>query len=427
MKQPVFALIDCNNFFVSCERIFRPDLEGKPVVVLSSNDGCVVARSNEAKALGIPMAAPAFKYREVFRRHNVVQFSGNFALYGEISRRITLALTSITPRIEVYSVDESFLDLTSLDITDLTGWGRAVREQILRWIGVPVSVGIAPTKSLAKLAADRAKRQPETGGVLSLEKSWTEPLKATPLESVWGIGWRLAPRLRALGLTTAYDVARLPTDLARQLFGSIRGEQLVRELNGQCCLPLEREGRLQKSIARTRTFGAETADPEVLEAAIASFTARAAFRLRREGQLARKAGLFITTNKHKPGYQVWSREIRLDMPSADTGLITGKLIEVMGRLVDSSREYHRAGVWLSDFVPAHALQTDLLGRVNPAEHDRSMSRLGAVDRLNARYGKNTVHYAAEALGSAWEPKHVARSPSYVAGWDELAPVRPLFS
>ena len=219
----IFALVDCNNFFVSCERIFRPDLEGKPVVVLSSNDGCAVARSNEAKALGIPMGAPAFKYRDVFERHNIVKFSANFDLYGDISRRIITILTTITPKIEVYSVDESFLDLSELAITDYTAWGEMVREKIMQWVGVPVSIGIAPTKTLAKLASDRAKKEPDLRGVLDLAtitpEARNEYLRAFPIEDIWGIGRKLSPRLRAIGVGTAGQLADLRVQQAQQLMG----------------------------------------------------------------------------------------------------------------------------------------------------------------------------------------------------------------
>jgi DNA polymerase V len=427
VKQPIFALIDCNNFFVSCEKIFRPDLEGKPVVVLSSNDGCVVARSNEAKAVGIPMAAPAFKYRRIFQDYGVVQFSANFELYGDISRRITQLLISITPRIEIYSVDESFLDLSQLRIADYEQWGKMVREKILQWVGIPVSIGIAPSKTLAKLASDRGKKAPELGGVLDLysapEEILERHLRDLPLGDIWGIGRRLAPSLRALGLSTAYDIAQLSPKLARQLIGSIHGEQMVRELNGESCYPLYREGAMQKSIARTRTFGEDTDDIGALEAAIATFVTKAAHRLRKDRLLTHRAGLFLCTNKHKPGYKTWSREIKLDMPTADTGLLINKLTKLLGGMVQPHLSYHRAGVWLHDFIPAQALQTDLLGFVDPVAHDRSTSRMQAVDGLNLRYGRHAVHYAAEDLGTRWQPKYHLRSPRYATHWDELATVR----
>jgi len=424
MKRPIFALIDCNNFFVSCERIFRPDLEDKPVAVLSSNDGCVVARSNEVKALGIPMAAPAFKYREIFDRHSIVKFSANLELYGNMSRRITELLTTITPRIEVYSVDESFLDLSQLDIRDYTAWGDAVRESILRWTGLPVSIGIAPSKTLAKLASDRGKKQLSLGGVLSLvdNPQLDQHLSEVPVDNVWGIGWRLNPKLRAEGLNSALHLAQLRPQRAQQLMG-IRGRQLVAELNGVCCFGLDLEHQKPKSIMRSRTFGEDTNQVGVVEAALASFATTAAFRLRRSNQLARRAGIFIDTNKHKSGFRRWSRETIYQVPTADTGQLISDVVALFSEVYNPRMSYHRAGVWLGDFMPADYLQTDLLGVVSPAAHDHSQARMLAVDTLNERFGKRTVHYAAEDLAQTWQPRHHIRSPRYTTNVAELPQVK----
>lgn len=422
----VTALIDCNNFFVSCERLFRPDLEGKPVVVLSSNDGVVVARSNEAKAIGIPMGAPAFKYRELFNRHGVVQFSANFELYGDISRRVTQLLTTITPRIEIYSIDESFLDITTLPIGVYETWGREVVRRIQQYVGIPVSMGIAPTKTLAKLAAERAKKDPELDGVLSLVDTPPRLLgyyrQAVTLEDIWGIGRRLAPKLRGEGLATAEDIAKWRIQRARQFMG-VRGEQLVRELNGQSCFGLEMEHKIRKSIARTRTFGEDTGNAQVIEAAIASFTAQAAYKLRVEGQLARRAALFLATNQHKPGYRKWGREVMFPLPTADTGQLISALVETLGTVYQTGQLYHRAGIMLYDFVPAYLLQTDLFQNANPEAHDKSTWRMQAIDNINRRFGKHRIHYAAEDLGNSWQPKHQLRSPRYVSRWEELPAAR----
>ncbi len=422
MTRPLFALIDCNNFFVSCERVFRPDLEGKPVVVLSSNDGCAVARSNEAKALGIPMGAPAFKYRQLFKDRAVVQFSANFELYGDISKRITMLLTSITPRIEVYSVDESFLDLSQLDIGDLEAWGKMVRQKILEWVGIPVSIGIAHTKTLAKLATEHAKKHIESNGVLKLSPDNVDILSETPIQDIWGIGWRLAPRLKAEGINNALGLAQLDPRRAQQLLG-IHGRQMVAELNGISCHDLQREGKLQKSIARTRTFGEDTSRANVIEAALANFTAQACYRLRREHQLARRAGFFLTTSRYKPGYRTWNREVRFSTPTADTGFILHTLAEQFAEVYSPSQLYHRAGVFLYDFTPAGKLQTDLLGYVDVSLFDRATSRMQAIDSVNTRWGKYTIRTAAEDLANTWEPKHRLRSPRYVSNWTELPKVK----
>lgn len=425
MKSTVFALIDCNNFFVSCEKVFRPDLEGQPVVVLSSNDGCVVARSNEAKALKIPMGAPAFKYRQLFKSEKVVQFSANFELYGDMSRRIVQVLTAVTPRIEIYSIDESFLDLSQLPIKDYGAWGRRICQKIWREIGIPVSIGIAPTKTLAKLASERAKKTPSLEGTLSLvglgEKELAAYRAQLPLQDVWGVGWRLAPKLRTYGLTNADELSHLSPKLAGQLMG-VRGRQLIAELNGISCFKFEPLHKKAQTIARTRTFGEDVNELHIIESAIASFAVQAAYRLRHSGQLTRRAALFLTTSRHKPGYKSWSSEVRFEQPTADSGLLAETLVAALAKLHDKHSLYHRAGVWLYDFVSADKLQTDLLGHVSVEAHDKSANRMAALDVLNSRYGRGTVHFAAEDLARDWQPKHRLRSPRYVSNWNELPEV-----
>lgn len=417
-----FALIDCNNFFVSCERLFRPDLEGKPVVVLSSNDGCVVARSNEAKRLGIPMGAPAFQWRDSFQRNNVTMFSANFGLYGDISKRITALLTTVTPRIEVYSVDESFLDISTLPLKDHAAWGHAVRQSILKNIGVPVSIGIAPSKTLAKLGAEISKQQEGYGGVFNFidiaEEACHDALNSVPIGDVWGVGWRLTPKLKAEGISTAWALSQLRPQYAQSLMG-IHGRQLVAELNGTACHGLAREHKAAQSILRSRTFGEDSSEAYVLESAIASMAARAAFSLRREGLLAARIGFFTETSRHKPGYRRWTRDVRLHQPTNDTGHITTLLVAELGKIFSPRQQYHRLGVYLYELIPETALQTDILGQVNPAEHDRRVARMQAVDAINAKHGRGKMYYAAEGLGSAWQPKHHIRSPQYVSDWNEL--------
>lgn len=428
MQDKIFVLIDCNNFFVSCERVFRPDLEGKPVVVLSSGDGCVVARSNEAKRLGVPMGAPAFKYRQLFDSSNITRFSGNFELYGDISRRITALLTTITPRIEIYSVDESFLDITQLGIADYVAWGKMVRESIWRHVGVPVSIGIATSKTLAKLASEIAKQHDEYGGVFSFlnlapeEKS--EFLHALPVQEVWGVGWRLAPKLRAEGVSTALALACMRPQRAQQLMG-IHGRQMVSELNGVSCYPLAGEHRAAKSIMRSRTFGEDTTEAHVLEAAIATLGARAAYQLRAEHLLAGRIGLFTTTNRHKPGYRRWVREIRLDTPTNDSGQIISLLVQELDGVYSRAQRYHRLGVFLYDLVHEDAFQPDIFGHVDTTGHDRAKARMKAVDTINNAWGRGKIRYAAENLSSSWQPKQQIRSPRYVSNWDELPKARIL--
>lgn len=422
----VYVLIDCNNFFVSCERLFRPDLEGKPVVVLSSNDGCVVARSNEAKQAGIPMGAPAFKHRHTFRQHNIHQFSGNFELYGDVSKRITSLLTTITPRIEIYSVDESFLDISQLPIKDYTAWGHMVQQSILRHIGVPVSIGIARTKTLAKMAAEVGKQRQQYGGVadfVAMPKPERDALLASmPINEVWGIGWRLAPKLRAEGVGNALALSTLRPQRAQQLMG-VNGRKLVSELNDISCHKLEHEGRVVQSIMRSRTFGEDTNIQHALEAAIATLGAQAAFRLRRSRLLTRRIGVMVTTNKHKPGYRRWYQEVVLSTPTQDSGQIISLLVDELASIFSDKQMYHRLGVSLHDFVPQGSLQTDLFRTVDIPGHDRAQARMQALDAINQKWGRGRIRYAAEDLDKTWQPKHHIRSPRYVSNWDELPEAR----
>lgn len=471
MKKPVFALIDCNNFFVSCERIFRPDLEGKPVVVLSSNDGCAVARSNEAKALGIPMGLPAFKLNSYgvpvspwldavqgsnenrTRRTNgygerdsqahdtvmlqkqsnppgfarlgssagqaeVVCFSANFSLYGDISKRIIDILTTITPRTEVYSVDESFLDLSQLPINDYKEWGIWVARKIQEWVGVPVSIGIAPSKTLAKLASEWAKKHPEEKGATCALEDYEEMLRKTPLKDIWGVGWRFAPKLQAEGINNALELSRLSTKRARQLMG-INGAQMVSELNGQACHQLELMGKAPKMISRTRTFGEDTNNYEVVQAALINFVTKAAYSLRKSDLMARKIAIFTTSNKHKPGYKSWYQERHLTSATADSGQLSSVANELLENIFSHSVEYHRAGIILSDFVPRTSLQLDVFRNIDPVVHDNSVARMQAVDYINDKFGKEHIRLAAEELDKAWEPKYKLRSPRYTTHWEEL--------
>jgi DNA polymerase V len=417
----ILALIDCNNFFVSCERLFRPELEGRPVVVLSSNDGCAISRSREAKDLGIPMGAPFFKFRDVFKRHGVVTFSANFELYGDISERITNLLASITPNIEVYSVDESFLDLTALDIADYQAWGHVVRDTVFKNIGVPVSIGIATSKTLAKLASDRAKKVPGLEGSLALigPGSPTDAyLAQMPVQDIWGVGWKLAPKLKAEGVHTALDLRQLSPKRAQQLMG-IHGRHMVYELNGTSCLPLQRITKPQQMIMRGRMFGEDTREFYVVESAVANLTARAAAALRREHQLARRAVVILRTNRHKPGYQQVSESVRFYTPTADTGLLCSQLIAMLRRTFNPALEYHKADVLLYDFIPEDSLQTDLFGSVNLATDDRSRGRMQALDAINRRHGSRTIHFAAEDLSRAWQPRKKLCSPRYTSAWSDL--------
>lgn len=435
-----FALIDCNNFFVSCERLFRPDLEQKPVVVLSNNDGVVIARSNQAKQLSIPMGAPVFKYKTLFKQQGVIQFSANFELYGNISARIVELLAKASPKIEVYSIDEAFLDITNLPIADYQKWGNKLGQRIQKQIGIPVSVGIAPTKTLAKLAAEHAKQGQTDNAATYIAPTAATPfntkgstfnlfggvLRATPIEKVWGVGRQLAPKLRTEGLATAYDLRRLTSGCARQLMG-IHGRRMVAELNGISCYPLGPEDKAVKSIARGRTFGQNTSDFYAVLSAIASFAARAAYRLRQSRQLTKGLSVILTAAQHtNNGKQQFVKSIRLNQPTADTGVLTSAAVNLVQQIHNPSLLYHRAGIFLYDFIDDKTLQTDLLGRVNVSSHDSSTRRMQALDQINRRFGRDKLVFGAARMNQAWQSKKSNASPRYTTDINELPKTRIAF-
>jgi DNA polymerase V len=357
----------------------------------------------------------------------VVRFSANFELYGDISRRITHLLTGITPRTEVYSVDESFLDLSTLEITGYGQWGKEVRARLLREVGIPVSIGIAYTKTLAKLANTRAKRDDALGGVLDLiglPREIHDPyLKSTPVKSIWGVGWRLAPKLQAEGVYNAYDLARLRPARAGWLMG-VHGRQLAAELNGRACHPLEPYGRVRQTVMKGRMFGEDTDRFDVIEAAVASMTARAALVLRRDGLAALGASLSLSTDRHKPGYRRQQCVVRFGAPTADTGRISSELISAARAGFNPGAKYHRANVLLYDLMPDRTFQADLWGEIDPEASQAAQDRSQALDSINDRYGPGTVRYAAEDLSQAWQPRRRLRSPRYTTEWDELPVIKP---
>jgi DNA polymerase V len=474
----MYALIDSNNFFVSCERLFRPELHSIPVVVLSSNDGCAISRSNEAKRLGVAMGEPIFKLRSRFtviagndlrgfyiwaqkhpdwitrlRRAStaaadpeqpyitavtpygtlppLVVFSANFELYGDISERITALLATVAPHIEVYSVDESFLDLTELAINDYTAWGITLQRSIRQTVGIPVSVGIAPTKTLCKVANHYAKTHPDCQGAFYVNPhqntnpaSFIQPLEVlrhTPVNDIWGVGWRLSPKLHAEGIHTALDMMRMRPRHAQRLMG-IHGRQMVYELNGIRCLALQVDHKPRQMICRGRQFGADTNDLHVIMAAIASLGAKAAKQLRHENRLATRAAVILRTNRLKPNYQSAYIPVRLYTPTADTGILCSHLARAAAQHAPANLMYHKADVILDDLVCTDSLQTDLLGSVDVIANAKSTRRMHALDALNARYGPGTLRYAAENLSNAWCPRKTMASPPYTTAWASLPTV-----
>ncbi|HWZ65781.1 MAG TPA: Y-family DNA polymerase [Patescibacteria group bacterium] len=420
MLKPVYALVDCNNFFVSCERVFRPDLWDKPVAVLSNNDGCIVARSNEVKALGIPMAVPYFKVSDVLKQNNVTLFSGNFQLYGDFSQRVTQILQQESPDIEVYSVDESFLEISSLPIKDYEAWARTLKAKIFKWTGIPVSIGIAPTKTLAKAAADFAKKNESTEGGFSIvgdDTKHLELLKWLPIGDVWGIGWRTTPKLQEYGIRTAYDIS-LASDTWVQSQLNIRGVKTAHELKGESCYELESNNEPQKSIAHTRSFPHAVRNYYELEGAIATFAAQTAAKLRSQQELAGAVMTFLRTSKYTKIQHSGSHVVTLLPPTAETGKIVAAALEGLQAIYDPDFGYKKGGITLFDLKPRAAWQLELGGNI--ADIDRQAALMATIDQLNNHYHTRLVRHAIEHTErSDWRSRQQQRSPNYTTNWAEL--------
>lgn len=423
-RAPVFALIDCNNFFVSCERVFRPDLWDKPVVVLSNNDGCIVARSNEVKALGVPMAVPLFTVKHILEAAGVTLFSGNFRLYGDFSQRVVQILQNAAPHVEVYSVDESFLEISSLQITDYRAWAADLQEQIFQWTGIPVSIGVAGTKTLAKAASEYAKKTPATQGVYAIETEAQREklLQWLPVGDIWGIGWRTAPKLRQRGISTAAQLIEVSDQWAQAQL-SIRGLQTIKELRGEVWLSLTEASEPQQSIARTRSFGRNIREYYELEGAIATFAAQAAARLRAQHEVAGAVLVFLRTAQRSEEHKGASTLIPLFQPSADTGAIIEAAVQGLQAIYDPDFSYKKGGIVLVDLKSDSATQVSLF-EMAPERLDRQQRLMQAVDQLNHRYNTRLVRHASEHLErQSWHSKQQQKSPAYTTSWNELPIVR----
>ncbi len=402
-----FALCDCNNFFVSCERLLRPDLEGKPVIVLSCNDGCVISRSNEAKALGIPMGEPFFKIRALAEARGVTVFSTNFALYHEISRRVMAILSRYTGRMETYSVDEAFLDLSIASLADPLEYAREIRGTLLREIGIPVSIGIASTKTLAKLAAEKGKKDPASGGVFSLEGLDLDSfLETVPVGDVWGIGRRCTASLARFGIRTARHFRDAGDEWLRRHF-SIRAVHTAWELRGISCIRLVEEDPLQKSIQVSRSFGRPVSDLESLKEAVTAHTVSAAERLRRQGLAAGTVQVYIATSRFRDGFFAPAVTMKMRAPTSSTLSLVKAALEGLERIYAPGHAFVKAGVLLLDLVPDGVVQQGLFdGEEARKKRERDRALMAAVDAVNLALGPGTLKPALLfSREREWEPRH----------------------
>lgn len=431
----MYALVDCNNFYVSCERAFQPSLNNRPVVVLSNNDSCIVSRSAEAKALGIPMGEPLFKVKPLVQEHGVVALSSNYALYGDMSGRVMSYLASQAPEMEIYSIDEAFLSLHGMGLLqpELDAYARDIRTEVKRRTHIPTCIGLAPTKTLAKLANRVAKKDPSLGGVLLLDsperRQWA--LERIAVEDVWGIGRQYAAKLHGMGITTAAELAKCSEVVARKHLGGVVGARLVRELQGYPCHQLNpsEDGTLSRqTIACTRTFGKPLTNFEDIVGAVAAFASRAAEKLRQQESAASVLTVFLNQNRfsNTPPPHSRSAQVTLPVATSDTTELVRFARALLGRIWQPGTVYCKAGVLLDGFERGGQEQLSFFA---PDGGERAKRLMQKLDALNARFGKGSVQVATALAGKPggeiipWKGQQQRRTPAYTTCWEELWQVK----
>ncbi|HOO38819.1 MAG TPA: Y-family DNA polymerase [Deltaproteobacteria bacterium] len=416
----LFALIDCNNFYVSCERIFNPSLEGRPVVVLSNNDGCIIARSNEAKALGIKMGQPIFQCRDLMARHQVHVFSSNYSLYGDISRRVMDVLGIFSPDVEMYSIDEAFLGLDGTT-RDPLGYAGEIRRIVKKWVGVPVSVGIGPSKTLAKAAALFAKKNPSLGGVFDITLCAQSALSEIDVGDVWGIGRRYGRFLSRAGIRTARDLRDMDDAWAKKHL-KITGLRTVMELRGMSCIPLDQDDAPKKAIVCSRSFGRKVYRLEELKEAAAAYTSRAAEKLRAQGGAAGFIELVLIEFPFNEGFpKTYISSANIPVATAYTPQLIGYAHTLLERIYRRGPAYRKVGVMLADIVPRGQVQMNLFHQ--PPEGPKEVNLMQTVDRINARFGSGTISYAAAGFDRPWWMRQTRKSPRFTTSWEEIPLVK----
>lgn len=413
----MFGLIDCNSFYASCEQIFRPDLRGKPVVVLSNNDGCIVARSKEAKALGIPDLEPYFKLEPLLKKHGVHVFSSNYALYGDISARVVDTIRQFASDVEVYSCDESFVRPIDGLFGNYQEYGQQIKNAIWKQVRVPVGVGIAQTKTLAKLANRAAKKIPKLNHVCVLEREdqreWL--LRKASTKDVWGVGSRISKRLADMGIHSAWDLANSNTKHLRTQF-NVTLERTVEELNGVSCLELEEQPLPKKQIYCTRSFGEKQSELEPIKQAIALYASRAGEKLRKQNCLAMNMLVFLQTSPFGENNYSKSATIKLPYPTDDTRVLITYASFAISQLYRKGYQFQKAGVGLIDITDKSNIQVDLF---TPAQSVRSDKLMLLIDQVNSSFGRGTLFCAAEGAQKKWGMKQERKSASFTVSWNEL--------
>lgn len=420
-----FALVDGNNFYVSCERVFNPKLEGKPVVVLSNNDGCAVARSAEVKALGVKMGTPWFQMKDLAKKHGIVALSSNYTLYADMSNRMMSVLRQFSPNQEVYSIDECFLALDGFNI-DLTAYGQTIRQRVHRWTGLPVCVGIAPSKTLAKLANHVAKKRPEWNSVCDLgtlsEQDLNTLLGGIEVGEVWGVGSRIREKLVTQNIHTVLALKQADAGLIRRQF-SVVMERTVMELRGISCLALEEVAPAKQQIMCSRSFGAPVMDIAGLREAVTSYATTAAEKLRSQSSVAGAVHVFINTSAFREKDPQYSNKLTIPLPdpTGDTLKLVKAVLWGLRRIYRPGFKYAKAGVMLMDIAPAATQQNSLF--VNEGANESAIQLMQTMDSINRKMGKNSLFLASAGVRKHWQMKRGNKSPCYTTDWCELAVAR----
>ncbi len=417
----LFALVDCNNFYASCERVFNPRLSHQPVVVLSNNDGCIIARSNEAKALGIGMGTPFFKIKNLIAQHRVAVYSSNYSLYGDMSQRVMETLAQFTPEFEIYSIDEAFLNLSGFETPALVEYGQRIKKTVKQWTGIPVSVGIAPTKTLAKVANYFAKHEPAYEGVCELTdpQAQTEAIQSLPIEKLWGIGPSYARLMKQNHIKTVFDFKNAAPGWIKKHLGIV-GLRMIQELEGTSCLDLETCPPPKKGICASRSFGTPIESLDKLEEAVSTYVARAAEKLRRENLATNLLTVFIHTSPFRENYYSNACTSRLPVASNFTPELIHHALRVLKTIYRAGYRYKKAGVYFQDLVLNHQVQQGLFDQRDRAR-DAKLMKL--VDRLNSKNGEGTIRMASQGLKPQWKVKFQKRSPRFTTHWEELLEAR----
>ena len=419
----VFALVDCNNFYASCERIFQPTLEGKPIAILSNNDGCVIARSNEAKALGLPMGAPAHKFSSFFKQHNVQVFSSNYPLYGDMSQRVMEVLRQFTPELEVYSIDEAFLHFEGFDQYDMNAYAQQMRKRVRKWTGMPVSVGLGPSKGLAKVANRVAKKfADKTKGVyvIDSDEKRIKALKWLPIADVWGIGRQYARRLAFNDVKTAYDFTQLSDEWVRKNM-SVVGLRLKKDLEGTASIPMELTTPAKKAIATTRSFETLIDSYEEMRERISTFATLCAEKLRAQGSSCHAVYVFVRSNPFMPDLPQYRNGTLLGMPFATQSSLSISKYALKGleQIYKSGIQYKKAGVMVTGIVPKTALQLTLFDGED-TRHDALMQQ---IDSLHRKFGPHKIKLANQDLSRTFKMKQAHLSPRYTTDIQDIITVR----